>query len=111
MKFYKNNFRCSYPFAKLPPLIPAVKPSARSLSGNIDQRHHRAILSARQGFVVLLIPRATDLILLYIASPIPLSTISRKKSIRKKKSAERPKIQWEIILDIFTCNGIVNDQA
>ena len=72
---------------KLPPAIPAVKLSARSLNGKMLHRQARATRSAKQGFVVRLIPSAVERNLLYIASPTPLSTIRRKKSIRKKKNA------------------------
>lgn len=71
---------------KLPPLIPAVKLSARSLNGNILHRAYMAILSGRLVLVVLRIPTILERILLIMAMAIPLRTIRRKKSIRKKKN-------------------------
>ena len=67
----------------------AVNPSARSLRGNIAQREYRPMRSRKLGLVVLLIPNIPDCILLNIARKMPLSTMRRKKSMRKKKNAPR----------------------
>ncbi len=67
-----------------PPLMSAVNPSASRRRGNIAHNEYRPTRSRKLGFVVLLIPKNLDLILFIIARKIPLSTTSRKKSIRKK---------------------------
>ena len=71
---------------KLPPLMWAVKPSARSLSGNMAQREYSHMLSVKLSLVVRLIPKKREWTRLTIARTMPLSTTSRKKSIRKRKS-------------------------
>ena len=69
-----------------PPLMSAVKPSARSLSGKIAQREYSPIRSVRLALVVRLIPNILERALFIIARTMPLSTTRRKKSIRKKKN-------------------------
>ena len=70
-----------------PPLMSAVKPSARSLNGKMDQSEYNPTRSMKLGFVVLLMPKNLEWILFIIARAMPLRTTSRKKSIRKKKKA------------------------
>ena len=65
----------------------AVNPSARSLSGNMDQREYSPTRSRKLGFVVLLIPNILERMRFMMARAMPLSTTRRKKSIRKKSTA------------------------
>ena len=69
-----------------PPLISAVKPSARSLRGKIAHSEYSPMRSVRLALVVRLIPNILERALLIMASMMPLSTTRRKKSIRKKKN-------------------------
>ena len=70
---------------KEPPLMSAVKPSARSLRGNMHHNEYRPMRSVILDLVVRLMPKKRDLALFMIARTIPLNTTRRAKSIRKKK--------------------------
>ena len=72
---------------KEPPLMLAVNPSARRRSGNIAHSEYRPIMSRKLGLVVRRMPNSRERILLIIARVMPLRTMRRKKSIRKKSTA------------------------
>ena len=79
---------------KLPPAIPAVKLSARSLTGKMAHRQYMARRSGIWFLVVLRMPNIIERMRLNMARKTPLSTTSRKKSIRKKKN--EPLRVWSV---------------
>ena len=70
---------------KEPPLMSAVKPSAKSLRGNMHHSEYSPMRSVKLALVVRLMPKKRDLALFTIARMIPLRTTRSAKSIRKKK--------------------------
>ena len=74
---------------KDPPLMCAVKLSARRRKGKIIHREYSPTRSRSVGLVVRLMPKIRERTLLMMARTMPLSTTSRKKSIRKKNMAPR----------------------
>ena len=72
---------------KLPPLMWAVKVSLRRRKGKIAHREYSPIESRKLRRVVRRMPNQRERTRFIIASTMPLSTTSRKKSIRKKSTA------------------------
>lgn len=69
-----------------PPLMSAVKPSARRRRGKMHHSEYKPTRSVRLARVVRLMPKKRERARLTMARIMPLSTMSRKKSIRKKKN-------------------------